>query len=92
MELGTGTTGNDKLIAGSPEGMNCPGVSQGLLSQLGDDRIMDTPISEQGIVGVAIGASIHILIDVFYSICLDLNSVRFSLFIFWLKSRHFSTK
>jgi acetoin:2,6-dichlorophenolindophenol oxidoreductase subunit beta len=34
------------------------GVSQGLLSELGDDRIMDTPISEQGLVGVAIGASL----------------------------------
>jgi len=34
------------------------GVSQGLVSELGDDRIMDTPISEQGIVGVAIGASL----------------------------------
>ena len=34
------------------------GVSQGLVSQLGPDRVMDTPISEQGIVGVAIGASL----------------------------------
>ena len=34
------------------------GVSQGLISQLGSDRIMDTPISEQAIVGVAIGASL----------------------------------
>ncbi len=34
------------------------GVSQGLLLKLGDDRIMDTPISEQAIVGVAIGASL----------------------------------
>ena len=34
------------------------GVSQGLVSQLGTERIMDTPISEQGIVGVAIGASL----------------------------------
>jgi len=34
------------------------GVSQGLVSEFGDDRIMDTPISEQGLVGVAIGASL----------------------------------
>ena len=34
------------------------GVSQGLVSEFGEDRIMDTPISEQGIVGVAIGASL----------------------------------
>jgi acetoin:2,6-dichlorophenolindophenol oxidoreductase subunit beta len=34
------------------------GVSQGLVSKLGPDRIMDTPISEQGTVGIAIGASL----------------------------------
>ena len=34
------------------------GVSVGLVAELGQDRIMDTPISEQGIVGVAIGAAV----------------------------------
>jgi len=34
------------------------GVSVGLIAELGEDKIMDTPISEQGIVGVAIGASL----------------------------------
>ncbi len=34
------------------------GVSDGLFEELGGDKIMDTPISEQGIVGVAIGASV----------------------------------
>lgn len=34
------------------------GVSVGLVSELGDDRIMDTPISEEGIVGIAIGTSL----------------------------------
>ena len=34
------------------------GVSQGLIGELGPDRIMDTPISEQGIAGVAIGAAL----------------------------------
>jgi len=34
------------------------GVTQGLVGELGEDRIMDTPISEQGIVGVAIGAAL----------------------------------
>ena len=34
------------------------GVSIGLVAELGEDKIMDTPISEQGIVGVAIGASL----------------------------------
>lgn len=34
------------------------GVSIGLVAELGEDRIMDTPISEQGIVGLAIGAAL----------------------------------
>ena len=34
------------------------GVSNGLFAEFGEDKIMDTPISEQGIVGVAIGASL----------------------------------
>lgn len=34
------------------------GVSVGLLDEFGKDKIMDTPISEQGIVGIAIGASL----------------------------------
>ncbi len=34
------------------------GVSVGLVSELGEDKLMDTPISEQGIVGVAIGAAL----------------------------------
>jgi len=34
------------------------GVTAGLISEFGEDRIMNTPISEQGFVGVAIGASL----------------------------------
>ncbi|MHB1345865.1 MAG: alpha-ketoacid dehydrogenase subunit beta [Candidatus Humimicrobiaceae bacterium] len=34
------------------------GVSFGLFAEFGEDRIMDTPISEQAIAGVAIGASL----------------------------------
>jgi acetoin:2,6-dichlorophenolindophenol oxidoreductase subunit beta len=34
------------------------GVTAGLSAEFGQDRIMDSPISEQGIVGVAIGASL----------------------------------
>ncbi len=33
------------------------GVTRGLLEQFGPDRIMDTPISEPGFVGVAVGAA-----------------------------------
>ncbi|MBN1298276.1 MAG: alpha-ketoacid dehydrogenase subunit beta [Actinobacteria bacterium] len=34
------------------------GVSVGLISEFDSERIMDTPISEQGIVGLAIGAAL----------------------------------
>ncbi len=34
------------------------GVSIGLVAEFGEGKIMDTPISEQGIVGVAIGAAL----------------------------------
>jgi acetoin:2,6-dichlorophenolindophenol oxidoreductase subunit beta len=34
------------------------GVSIGLFAEFGEDKIMDTPISEQGIVGVAIGTAL----------------------------------
>lgn len=34
------------------------GVSVGLIAEFGEDKIMDSPISEQGIVGVAIGVSL----------------------------------
>ena len=34
------------------------GVTQGLSNEFGHERILDTPISEAGIAGVAIGAAI----------------------------------
>ncbi len=34
------------------------GVTEGLLADYGDDRIRDTPISEEAIVGLAVGAAI----------------------------------
>lgn len=33
------------------------GVTSGLAAELGDDRVLDTPISEEGFVGAAIGAA-----------------------------------
>ena len=40
-----------------PEGGGVLGVTKGLSTQVGDDRVRSTPISEQAIVGAAIGAS-----------------------------------
>lgn len=36
----------------------CFGVTKGFLKEFGEDRIMDTPISEAGFTGVAVGAAI----------------------------------
>jgi acetoin:2,6-dichlorophenolindophenol oxidoreductase subunit beta len=35
------------------------GVTRGLLQEFGQDRVLDTPISEAGMVGLAIGAAIN---------------------------------
>jgi acetoin:2,6-dichlorophenolindophenol oxidoreductase subunit beta len=52
---------NDKVfLIGEDVGLygGAFGVSVGLFAEFGEDKIMDTPISEQGIVGVAIGAAL----------------------------------
>jgi acetoin:2,6-dichlorophenolindophenol oxidoreductase subunit beta len=41
------------------EGGGVVGVTKGLSSQFGDDRVKSTPISEQAIIGAAIGAAIE---------------------------------
>jgi 2-oxoisovalerate dehydrogenase E1 component beta subunit len=33
------------------------GVTRGLLEEFGDDRVLDTPVSEEGFVGAAVGAA-----------------------------------
>lgn len=54
------------------------GVTQGLLEKFGPDRIMDTPISETGFVGAAIGAAtvgmrpiVEIMFVDFAGVCFD---------------------
>ena len=52
---------NDKIfMIGEDVGLygGAFGVSAGLVGELTEDKIVDTPISESGIVGVAIGASL----------------------------------
>ena len=35
-------------------------ISQGLLEEFGDSRVIDTPITEHGFTGLAVGAAIHV--------------------------------
>lgn len=54
------------------------GITRGLLDQFGPDRVIDTPISESAIVGLAVGASatglkpiIEIMFMDFIAVCFD---------------------
>ncbi len=49
-------------------------VTQGLLDEFGDDRVIDTPLSEGGIIGTAIGMALYGLVPV--------PEIQFSDFIF----------
>lgn len=54
------------------------GATEGLLARFGPERIIDTPISETGFIGAAVGAAIHgmrpiaelMFVD-FFGVCLD---------------------
>ena len=39
-------------------------VTQGLFDEFGDDRVIDTPLSEGGIIGTAIGMALYGLVPV----------------------------
>lgn len=61
--LGDACAEDPKVLAlgedlADPEGGGIVGVTRGLSSRFGNDRIRSTPISEQAIVGAAIGASL----------------------------------
>ncbi|MCL6086855.1 MAG: alpha-ketoacid dehydrogenase subunit beta [Actinobacteria bacterium] len=56
----------------------CFGVTAGLFNEFGGERVVDTPISEAGIIGTAIGASMlgmktiaEIMFEDFITVCFD---------------------
>jgi len=64
---------------GDPEGGGVMGATRGLSTAFGDDRCRSTPISEQAIIGAAIGASIggfrpvaEIMLMNFTAVCMDM--------------------
>lgn len=72
---------NDVFMMGEDIGMyrGAFGVSGGMLEEFGPERIMDTPISETGFVGAAIGAAasgmrpiVEIMFSDFISVCWDM--------------------
>lgn len=61
------------------EGGGVVGITQGLSSEFGDDRVKSTPISEQGFVGAAVGAAMmgfkpvaEVMLMNFMTICSDM--------------------
>ena len=63
MAIGDAMADDDKVIllgedVADPEGGGVSGVSKGLSTRFGERRVRSTPISEQAIMGAAIGASL----------------------------------
>ena len=50
--LGIGVLGEDVAEAGTPFK-----ITSGLVEEFGTDRVIDTPISEPGFMGIAVGAA-----------------------------------
>jgi pyruvate dehydrogenase E1 component beta subunit len=75
---------DDKVLVigedvGDPEGGGVVGVTAGLSTRFGDHRCRSTPISEQAIMGAAIGASLigfkpvaEIMLMNFTAVCMDM--------------------
>ena len=70
----------DVFLAGEDVGLygGVFGTSRGLLDEFGPNRVIDTPISESGIVGMAVGAAatglrpvIEIMFMDFVGVCMD---------------------
>ena len=49
---------DDVFVLGEDVRQSLRGVSKGLLAEFGDDRVLDTPISEQAFTGFATGAAL----------------------------------
>ena len=70
----------DVFMMGEDIGEYCGafGVSRGMLEEFGPERIMDTPIAEQGFVGAAVGAAmvglrpiVELMFSDFMCVCFD---------------------
>lgn len=68
------------FMLGEDIGLYCGafGVSKGMIQEFGEERIMDTPIAEQGYVGAAVGAAmaglrpvVELMFSDFMCVCFD---------------------
>jgi len=71
----------DVFMMGEDIGLYCGafGVSKGMIQEFGENRIIDTPISEQGFMGAAVGAAmaglrpiVELMFADFMCVCFDL--------------------
>jgi len=77
--MGEDVAGGGKREAeGTEEAGGIMGTTRGLVTQFGNDRVLDTPISEMGIVGTAVGAAmtglrpvVELMFIDFLGVCLD---------------------
>jgi pyruvate/2-oxoglutarate/acetoin dehydrogenase E1 component len=67
------------------------GVTQGLLERFGPERIMDTPISETGFVGAAIGAAINGMRPIVEIMFVDFSGVCFDQIMNHMAKLHYES-
>ncbi len=70
--------GGTREAEGTDEAGGVLGITRGLVTQFGPDRVLDTPISEMGMLGTAVGAALtgmrpvaELMFIDFLGVCLD---------------------
>jgi pyruvate dehydrogenase E1 component beta subunit len=88
--------GGARTAEGTEEAGGIMGTTRGLVTQFGNERVLDTPISEMGIVGTAVGAAmtglrpvVELMFIDFIGVCLDplLNQAAKLRYMFGGKAR-----
>lgn len=76
--LGQDVVGGGRSSTGGVEVGGVMGVSRGLADRFGRERVVDTPISEMGVLGAAVGAAVtgmrpvvELMFNDFVGVCLD---------------------
>jgi pyruvate dehydrogenase E1 component beta subunit len=88
--------GGNREAEGAAEAGGIMGTTHGLVTQFGNDRVLDTPISEMGLLGTAVGAAAtgmrpvaELMFIDFLGVCLDplLNQAAKLRYMFGGKAR-----
>jgi pyruvate dehydrogenase E1 component beta subunit len=88
--------GGERTAEGTEEAGGIMGTTRGLVTQFGNGRVLDTPISEMGMLGTAVGAAmtglrpvVELMFIDFIGVCLDplLNQAAKLRYMFGGKAR-----